>query len=60
VESTAGPEPSGPHIPQATLTSIQAPRAALLHLRCGYFMTNLLTDLDGLRAPYATVSELDG
>ena len=23
---------------------------ALLHLRCGYFMTNLLTDLDGLRA----------
>ena len=24
--------------------------AALLHLRCGYFMTNLLHDLDGLRA----------
>jgi uncharacterized protein YbjT (DUF2867 family) len=24
--------------------------AALLHLRCGYFMTNLLFDLDGLRA----------
>jgi uncharacterized protein YbjT (DUF2867 family) len=24
--------------------------AALLHLRCGYFMTNLLMDLDGLRA----------
>jgi uncharacterized protein YbjT (DUF2867 family) len=23
---------------------------ALLHLRCGYFMTNLLMDLDGLRA----------
>ncbi len=23
---------------------------ALLHLRCGYFMTNLLTELDGLRA----------
>jgi NAD(P)H dehydrogenase (quinone) len=24
--------------------------SALLHLRCGYFMTNLLFDLDGLRA----------
>jgi uncharacterized protein YbjT (DUF2867 family) len=24
--------------------------SALLHLRCGYFMTNLLHDLDGLRA----------
>ena len=23
---------------------------ARLHLRCGYFMTNLLTDVDGLRA----------
>jgi uncharacterized protein YbjT (DUF2867 family) len=28
--------------------------AALLHLRCGYFMTNLLMDLDGLRAGLLT------
>ncbi len=33
---------------------------ALLHLRCGYFMTNLLTDLDGLRAGrLATTRPLD-
>jgi uncharacterized protein YbjT (DUF2867 family) len=33
---------------------------ALLHLRCGYFMTNLLTDLDGLRAGrLATIRPLD-
>jgi uncharacterized protein YbjT (DUF2867 family) len=33
---------------------------ALLHLRCGYFMTNLLTDLDGLRAGrLTTIRELD-
>jgi uncharacterized protein YbjT (DUF2867 family) len=29
---------------------------ALLHLRCGYFMTNLLTDLDGLRAGRLTTT----
>ena len=33
---------------------------ALLHLRCGYFMTNLLHDLDGLRAGrLTTVRPLD-
>jgi uncharacterized protein YbjT (DUF2867 family) len=33
---------------------------ALLHLRCGYFMTNLLMDLDGLRAGrLATTRPLD-
>lgn len=31
---------------------------ALLHLRCGYFMTNLLTDLDGLRAGRLTATRL--
>ena len=31
---------------------------ALLHLRCGYFMTNLLTDLDGLRAGRLTTTRL--
>jgi uncharacterized protein YbjT (DUF2867 family) len=30
--------------------------AALLHLRCGYFMTNLLMDLDGLRAGRLTTT----
>lgn len=30
--------------------------AALLHLRCGYFMTNLLADLDGLRAGRLTTT----
>ena len=30
--------------------------AALLHLRCGYFMTNLLMDLDGLRAGRLTTN----
>lgn len=29
---------------------------ALLHLRCGYFMTNLLMDLDGLRAGRLTTT----
>jgi uncharacterized protein YbjT (DUF2867 family) len=29
---------------------------ALLHLRCGYFMTNLLHDLDGLRAGRLTTT----
>jgi uncharacterized protein YbjT (DUF2867 family) len=29
---------------------------ALLHLRCGYFMTNLLTELDGLRAGRLTTT----
>ncbi len=29
---------------------------ALLHLRCGFFMTNLLTELDGLRAGRLTTS----
>lgn len=34
--------------------------AALLHLRCGYFMTNLLTELDGLRAGrLTTIRPLD-
>lgn len=34
--------------------------AALLHLRCGYFMTNLLMDLDGLRAGrLSTIKPLD-
>ena len=34
--------------------------AALLHLRCGYFMTNLLMDLDGLRAGrLTTIRPLD-
>jgi uncharacterized protein YbjT (DUF2867 family) len=34
--------------------------AALLHLRCGYFMTNLLHDLDGLRAGrLTTIRPLD-
>lgn len=34
--------------------------AALVHLRCGYFMTNLLFDLDGLRAGrLTTVRPLD-
>ncbi|WP_433042574.1 NAD(P)H-binding protein [Dactylosporangium sp. CS-033363] len=34
--------------------------AALLHLRCGYFMTNLLMDLDGLRAgTLSTTRDLD-
>jgi uncharacterized protein YbjT (DUF2867 family) len=33
---------------------------ALLHLRCGYFMTNLLHDLDGLRAGrLTTIRPLD-
>ena len=33
---------------------------ALLHLRCGYFMTNLLMDLDGLRAGrLTTIRPLD-
>jgi len=33
---------------------------ALLHLRCGYFMTNVLTDLEGLRAGWLiTVRPLD-
>jgi uncharacterized protein YbjT (DUF2867 family) len=33
---------------------------ALLHLRCGYFMTNLLSDLDGLRAGrLTTIRPLD-
>ena len=33
---------------------------ALLHLRCGYFMTNLLIDLDGLRAGrLTTIRPLD-
>ncbi len=33
---------------------------ALLHLRCGYFMTNLLMDLDGLRAgQLITTRDLD-
>jgi hypothetical protein len=31
---------------------------ALLHLRCGYFMTDLLTDLDGLRAGRLTTTRL--
>ena len=30
--------------------------AALLHLRCGFFMTNLLHDLDGLRAGRLTTT----
>jgi uncharacterized protein YbjT (DUF2867 family) len=30
--------------------------AALLHLRCGYFMTNLLGELDGLRAGRLTTN----
>jgi uncharacterized protein YbjT (DUF2867 family) len=30
--------------------------AALLHLRCGMFMTNLLMDLDGLRAGWLTTT----
>jgi uncharacterized protein YbjT (DUF2867 family) len=30
--------------------------AALLHLRCGYFMTNLLHDLDGLRGGRLTTT----
>jgi uncharacterized protein YbjT (DUF2867 family) len=30
--------------------------SALLHLRCGYFMTNLLFDLDGLRAGRLTTN----
>lgn len=30
--------------------------AALTHLRCGYFMTNLLMDLDGLRAGRLTTT----
>jgi uncharacterized protein YbjT (DUF2867 family) len=34
--------------------------AALLHLRCGYFMTNLLHELDGLRAGrLTTIRPLD-
>jgi uncharacterized protein YbjT (DUF2867 family) len=34
--------------------------AALLHLRCGFFMTNLLMDLDGLRAGrLTTIRPLD-
>ena len=34
--------------------------AALLHLRCGFFMTNLLHDLDGLRAGrLTTIRPLD-
>jgi uncharacterized protein YbjT (DUF2867 family) len=34
--------------------------AALLHLRCGYFMTNLLHDLDGLRTGrLTTIRPLD-
>ena len=34
--------------------------AALLHLRCAYFMTNLLMDLDGLRAgQLTTIRPLD-
>jgi hypothetical protein len=29
--------------------------SALLHLRCGYFMTNLFFDLDGLRDGRLTI-----
>ncbi|GAA1447088.1 NAD(P)H-binding protein [Leifsonia poae] len=31
---------------------------ALIHLRCGYFMTNLLADVDGLRAGRLTTTRL--
>lgn len=30
--------------------------SALLHLRCGFFMTNVLMDLDGLRAGRLTTT----
>ena len=40
------------------LARIEQTGTALLHLRCGYFMTNLLTDLDELRAGRLTTTRL--